>query len=157
MGAFDKTRPLVAIGAVGLTARALDEALTYAMERKTFGKPIIEVQLVCHSSLYNTTLFSMLYVIIYQCLLLLTSSVSVTLGHPCHCPQNQGVSYMLADMAIGLETSRLITLRSAWEVDQGRRNTFYASIAKAYASEVANKSAADAVQVRGVPHRSLQS
>jgi acyl-CoA dehydrogenase len=104
MGAFDKTRPAVATGAVGLTARALDEALTYAMERKTFGKPIIE---------------------------------------------NQGVSFMLADMAVGLETSRLITLRAAWEIDQGRRNTYYASIAKVFASEVANKAAADAVQIFG--------
>lgn len=54
---------------------------------------------------------------------------------------------MLADMAIGLETSRLIVYRSAYELDQGRRNSFYASIAKAYASEQANKAAADAVQV----------
>ena len=30
---------------------------------------------------------------------------------------------------------------------QGRRNTYYASIAKAFASDVANKNAADAVQV----------
>ena len=55
---------------------------------------------------------------------------------------------MLADMAIGVETSRLITYLSALEVDQGKRNTYHASIAKAYASEVANKCAADAVQVR---------
>ena len=60
---------------------------------------------------------------------------------------HQAVAFMLADMAIGLETSRLITYKSALEIDEGRRNTYYASIAKAYASEVANKSAADAVQV----------
>ena len=54
---------------------------------------------------------------------------------------------MLADMAIGIETSRLITYRSAWEADQGRRNTYYASVAKAIASDVANKCATDAVQV----------
>ncbi len=60
---------------------------------------------------------------------------------------HQAVGFMLADMAIGLETSRLITYKSALEIDEGRRNTYYASIAKAYASEVANKSAADAVQV----------
>lgn len=54
---------------------------------------------------------------------------------------------MLADMAIGIEASRLLTYRGAWEADQGRRNTYYASLAKALASDVANKSASDAVQV----------
>uniref|UniRef100_A0A8C6UBT9 Medium-chain specific acyl-CoA dehydrogenase, mitochondrial n=1 Tax=Neogobius melanostomus TaxID=47308 RepID=A0A8C6UBT9_9GOBI len=39
--------------------------------------------------------------------------------------------------------------RSAWEVDQGRRNTYYASIAKAYAGDIANQVASDAVQVFG--------
>ncbi|XP_014817724.1 PREDICTED: medium-chain specific acyl-CoA dehydrogenase, mitochondrial-like [Calidris pugnax] len=43
MGAFDKTRPPVAAGAVGLARRAMDEATKYALERKTFGKPIAEV------------------------------------------------------------------------------------------------------------------
>ncbi|XP_032460055.1 medium-chain specific acyl-CoA dehydrogenase, mitochondrial isoform X3 [Phocoena sinus] len=43
MGAFDKTRPLVAAGAVGLAQRALDEATKYALERKTFGKLLVEV------------------------------------------------------------------------------------------------------------------
>lgn len=54
---------------------------------------------------------------------------------------------MLADMAIGIETSRLAWQRAAWEVDQGRRNTYYASIAKALGADVANKCATDAVQV----------
>ena len=104
MAAFDKTRPLVAIGAVGLAQRAMEESLKYAMERKTFGTPIIE---------------------------------------------NQGVSFMLAEMAIGIENARLMSWRGAWETDQGRRNTYYASIAKAYASDVANKAATDAVQIFG--------
>jgi acyl-CoA dehydrogenase len=50
-------------------------------------------------------------------------------------------------MAIGVETSRLAWMKSAWEVDQGRRNSYYASIAKALAGDVANKCASDAVQV----------
>lgn len=33
--------------------------------------------------------------------------------------------------------------------DNGKQNTFWASIAKAFASEVANKNAADAVQIFG--------
>jgi acyl-CoA dehydrogenase len=44
MGAFDKTRPPVAAGAVGLAQRALDEATKYALERKTFGTQIINHQ-----------------------------------------------------------------------------------------------------------------
>lgn len=56
---------------------------------------------------------------------------------------------MLADMAIGVESARLLVHRAAWEIDQGRRNTYYASIAKAFAADVANKVASDAVQVFG--------
>ena len=62
--------------------------------------------------------------------------------------QHQAIQFLLADMAIGVETARYITLRCAWEIDQGRRNTYYASIAKGYAADVANKCATDAVQVR---------
>ena len=56
---------------------------------------------------------------------------------------------MLADMAIGVETSRLAWMRSAWMADRGIRNSMYASIAKAYASDVANKCATDTVQIFG--------
>ena len=55
---------------------------------------------------------------------------------------------MIADMAIGIECARLMCYRAAWEIDQGRRNTYYASIAKAMAADMANKAAADAVQVQ---------
>lgn len=43
MGAFDRTRPPVASGAVGLAQRAFEEATKYAMERKTMGKSIAMV------------------------------------------------------------------------------------------------------------------
>ena len=46
MGAFDNTRPPVAAGAVGLAQRCLDEATKYAMERETFGQPLINHQAV---------------------------------------------------------------------------------------------------------------
>ena len=39
-----QTRPPVAAGAVGIAQRALDEATKYAMERKTFGVPIMNHQ-----------------------------------------------------------------------------------------------------------------
>ncbi|KAI8805316.1 acyl-CoA dehydrogenase/oxidase [Cladochytrium replicatum] len=82
MEAFNTTRPLVAAAAVGLASRAIEEATSYSLERKTMGKPIAE---------------------------------------------HQAVAFMLADMAIGVETAHNI----------------------AYASEVANKCAADAVQIFG--------
>ena len=46
MAAFDHTRPTVASGAVGLAQRAMDEAVTYAKNRKTFGVPIASHQAV---------------------------------------------------------------------------------------------------------------
>lgn len=63
--------------------------------------------------------------------------------------QHQAVAFMLADMAIGVETSRLAWMKSAWEVDNGKRNTYMASIAKCLAADVANKCATDAVQIFG--------
>ncbi|CEL51478.1 acyl-CoA dehydrogenase [Rhizoctonia solani AG-1 IB] len=46
MKAFDITRPLVASAAVGLSQRALEEAMQYAQTRKTMGVPIIQHQAV---------------------------------------------------------------------------------------------------------------
>jgi acyl-CoA dehydrogenase len=104
MGAFDRTRPPVAAGAVGLAQRAFNEAKKYALERKTMGKLIAE---------------------------------------------HQAVAFILADMAIGIEAARLTYQKAAWQIDQGERNTYLASISKALASDVANKCASDAVQVFG--------
>jgi len=104
MGAFDKTRPPVAAGAVGIAQRALDEATKYATERKAFGVPILN---------------------------------------------HQAVAFMLADMAIGIESSRLCYMKAGWQADNGIRNTYMASIAKCLAGDVANKAATDAVQVFG--------
>jgi len=61
----------------------------------------------------------------------------------------QAIQFMLADMAIAVETARIAYQRSAWEFDQGRRNTYYASVAKCYAADIANKCATDAVQIFG--------
>ncbi|GAB6031524.1 hypothetical protein CHUAL_009293 [Chamberlinius hualienensis] len=44
MGVFDLTRPPVAAAGLGLARRALDEATKYALQRKTFGKLLIEHQ-----------------------------------------------------------------------------------------------------------------
>mgnify|MGYP001552137477 CR=1 FL=1 len=61
--------------------------------------------------------------------------------------QHQAISFMLADMAMNTEIARMSVQRSAWEVDNGRRNTYYASIAKCFAADIANKAATDCVQV----------
>lgn len=63
--------------------------------------------------------------------------------------KHQAVAFMLADMAIGVETARLAWQRAAWMVDHGQKNTVLASVAKCHASEIANKAASDAVQVFG--------
>jgi acyl-CoA dehydrogenase len=70
-----------------------------------------------------------------------------TFGKPI--ADHQAVSFMLADMAIGYEAARGLVYKSAEMRDRGERNTYYASIAKAFSSEVANKNAADAVQIFG--------
>lgn len=104
MGTFDKTRPPVAAGAVGLAQRCLDEAMKYSLERKAFGVPIFD---------------------------------------------HQAVAFMLADMAIGIETSRLAWMRAAWASDKGHPVAYYASVAKALSADIANKCATDAVQIFG--------
>lgn len=44
MKSFDTSRPTVATGAVGLAKRCFHEAYQYAIQRKTFGVPIIQHQ-----------------------------------------------------------------------------------------------------------------
>jgi len=104
MGAFDKSRPNVAAGAVGLAQCCLDHSLDYAKERQAFGKPIA---------------------------------------------RHQAVQFMLADMATTIEAARLLTWKSAKELESGRRNTKLAAMAKCFAGDIAVKAATDAVQIFG--------
>lgn len=46
MRAFDRTRPPVAAGAVGVARRAMEHAVQYAQERRAFGAPIAQHQAV---------------------------------------------------------------------------------------------------------------
>ncbi len=46
MAAFDHSRPVVASAAVGLARSAMEHAIGYAQERKTFGKPISSYQAI---------------------------------------------------------------------------------------------------------------
>ncbi len=64
----------------------------------------------------------------------------------------EAIQFMFADMAIQIEAARNLVYKAAWLVDQGKYTREYAhhlSIAKAYATEVANRVAFDALQVLG--------
>ena len=56
---------------------------------------------------------------------------------------------MIADMAMGIEAGRMLTYKSAAMIDQGKPNTMFASMAKCFAADHANKCATDAIQVFG--------
>jgi alkylation response protein AidB-like acyl-CoA dehydrogenase len=61
---------------------------------------------------------------------------------------NQGVSFMLADMATEIEAARLLTWNAAWAYDTGQKSAnMLSAMAKLYASDVAMKVTTDAVQV----------
>jgi acyl-CoA dehydrogenase len=104
METFNQTRPDIGAMATGLQQRCLDEALAYAKERKTFGQPIIEHQMI---------------------------------------------QAMIADMAIGVEATRLLYQKAAWNLDTGSRDPIVSSYAKAYGADRAMQTAIDAVQVLG--------
>jgi alkylation response protein AidB-like acyl-CoA dehydrogenase len=105
MRTLDRLRPTVAAAACGMAARALDEALAHARERRQFGQPLGSFQLV---------------------------------------------QAKLAGMATELTAARLLTYRAAWEADRGaERVTLEAAMAKAYATEAAQRVVDQAVQVLG--------
>jgi acyl-CoA dehydrogenase len=63
--------------------------------------------------------------------------------------QFQGVSFMIADMATKVEAARLLVWKAANEIDNGKRNTITAAMAKRFAADSAMEIATDAVQVYG--------
>lgn len=104
METFNQTRPDIAAGATGLMQRAIDESVAYAKERKTFGTPIANHQLV---------------------------------------------QWMLAEMQIRCEATRLMYWKAAWSLDEHVRDPMTSSIAKAFGADAAMQTAVDAVQVFG--------
>ncbi len=105
MGALDRLRPTVGAAAVGMGARALDEAVAHALEREQFGKPIAEFQ-----------------------------TIQTKLGSG----------------ATELDAGRLLVLRAAFDKDEGaERITREAAMAKAFATEAAQRIIDDAVQIVG--------
>jgi acyl-CoA dehydrogenase len=104
METFNQTRPDIAAASTGLMRRALDECVAYSKERKTFGQPIANHQLI---------------------------------------------QWMLAEMAIRIEATRLLYQKAAWNLDNGVRDPIVSSFAKAYGADSAMTTAVDAVQVFG--------
>jgi acyl-CoA dehydrogenase len=104
METFNQTRPDIAAGATGLMRRCLDECVAYAKERKTFGTPIANHQLV---------------------------------------------QWMIAEMGIRAEATRLLYLKAAWNLDNGVRDPIVSSFAKGFGADAAMATAVDAVQVFG--------
>jgi acyl-CoA dehydrogenase len=104
METFNQTRPDIGAGATGLMRRALDESVAYAKERRSFGVPI---------------------------------------------GQHQLVQWMLAEMAIRTEATRLLYQKAAWNLDNGVRDPIVSSYAKAFGADAAMQTAVDAVQVFG--------
>ncbi|MFC4005862.1 acyl-CoA dehydrogenase family protein [Nonomuraea purpurea] len=102
--ALDSGRLGIAACATGLAQAALDEAVAYAKERKTFGKRIID---------------------------------------------HQGLGFLLADMAAGVDSARATYLDAARRRDAGLPYSRQASVAKLVATDAAMKVTTDAVQVFG--------
>ncbi|WP_062235525.1 acyl-CoA dehydrogenase family protein [Aureimonas sp. N4] len=94
----------IAAQAVGMARAAFEAATSYAKERKSFGKPILE---------------------------------------------HQGVGFRLADMATEIEAARQLTLHAAALKEAGRPCLQEASMAKLYASEMAERVCSAAIQVHG--------
>jgi alkylation response protein AidB-like acyl-CoA dehydrogenase len=62
----------------------------------------------------------------------------------------EGLQFMLADMAMEIEASRLLVYKAASLVDtKDPKMTYFASVAKCYAGDVAMKVTTDAVQILG--------
>jgi len=94
----------IAAQAVGMARAALEAALAYAGERKTFGQTLIA---------------------------------------------HQAVSFRLADMATNIEAARQLYLHAAALSDAGKPCLKEASMAKLFASEMAETVCSDAMQIHG--------
>ncbi|HET7018542.1 MAG TPA: acyl-CoA dehydrogenase family protein [Streptosporangiaceae bacterium] len=64
--------------------------------------------------------------------------------------QNQGVAFMLADMAASVDAARLLTWRAAWMARHGRKfNRAEGSMSKLFAGETAVRVTEQAIQILG--------
>jgi alkylation response protein AidB-like acyl-CoA dehydrogenase len=64
--------------------------------------------------------------------------------------ENQGIQFMLADMATKVEAGRLLVYNVAEMMDRGEQNfSQYSSMAKMFASDIAMEVTSDAIQILG--------
>jgi alkylation response protein AidB-like acyl-CoA dehydrogenase len=63
--------------------------------------------------------------------------------------QKQAIAFMLAEMAIEIDATRLLAWEAAWKLDRGEDATREACLAKSYAANMALKVTDNAVQVLG--------
>jgi acyl-CoA dehydrogenase len=70
-----------------------------------------------------------------------------TFGEPI--AKHQAIQFMLADMAIAYEATRLLCHKAAAGVDSGKPDSIVSSYAKAYSADAAMQVATDAVQIFG--------
>jgi alkylation response protein AidB-like acyl-CoA dehydrogenase len=61
----------------------------------------------------------------------------------------QAIQWKLADMATEIEAARMLVYRAAWLREQGRPHTEAGAMAKLFASSVARRQTAEAIQVLG--------
>lgn len=102
---LDRLRATVAAAACGMAERAFEEARSYALRRRQFGKTLAEFQIT---------------------------------------------QQKLARMATELAASRLLVYRAAWEKDEGaERVTVPSAMAKAFATEAAQRIVDSALQILG--------
>jgi alkylation response protein AidB-like acyl-CoA dehydrogenase len=62
---------------------------------------------------------------------------------------HQAIAFKLADMATEIEAARLLCLKAAWMKDEHLNYDRASSMAKLFSSEVAMKTAVEAVQIHG--------
>ncbi len=104
MSQLDSGRIGIAAQAVGIAQGALEEAISYAKQRKQFGKKLSEFQMT---------------------------------------------QAKVADMATNIAAARLLVYQAASKLAKGEKCTKEASMAKSFASRIANKACYDAVQIHG--------
>jgi len=63
--------------------------------------------------------------------------------------QKQAIAFMLAEMALEIDASRLLTWEAAWKLDRGDEATREAYLAKNYAANMVMKVTDNAIQVLG--------
>jgi acyl-CoA dehydrogenase len=62
---------------------------------------------------------------------------------------NQGVNFLIADMATNIEAARLLCWQAGWLIDNGQRATLQSSYAKRFAADTCMEVTTDAVQIFG--------